>query len=128
MFESDNRSIGNRRIASGLAAIKYLLRCRVNGMFEWICPVCGTFTRSSLRPQSYVVQCSGENCRRKYGVGHTLYFLPGGARMPPPDYILPDGIKEAFPRGETDAWQSGQTMHRVGSWERHDDTDTDTDG
>ena len=96
--------------------VQYLFRARMIGVYEWGCVYCGHLNESRMRPQTFIVQCSGEWCRRKMGVGHVAWLLPSGPKTLPPDYIIPaGGLRELFPRGEISVWESGQLLaHRVG--------------
>lgn len=91
---------------------RFLFRARVIGNLEWICPSCGHFNRSHLRPLLYTVQCSGVACRRAYGLGHSLHELPMARRSVPDDYTIPRGLAEAMPEGDAGKWwRSGKLMH-----------------
>lgn len=100
--------------ATDVPRYRFLFRGRVIGNFEWICVACGRLTRSRMRPDTYVLQCSYGQCRRVWGLGHVLHMLPATSHTPSDDYIIPSGIAEAFPEGDVGRWwKQGKLMHCV---------------
>jgi hypothetical protein len=94
-----------------LASYRFLLRARVLGNLEWVCPCCGRMEVSKMIPSTYAVQCRHNACQRVWGVGHTLHELPRGRRQLPEDYLMPAGL-EALPEGDAGRWwKSGLLMH-----------------
>jgi hypothetical protein len=95
-------------------AYRFLFRGRIIGNFEWICPACGHFNRSHMRPVTYTLACGGSGCGRSWGLGHALHELPMTRRAVPDDYTIPQGLAEAMPEGDVGRWwKSGRLMHCV---------------
>lgn len=91
--------------------LRYKFRARTVGYEEWLCPFCGAFTRSPLDGTEWIMVCSG--CRNRLGVGRVGYMIPKGQRIYPPDLVIPQGLREAFPEGDLARWKSGEPVHAV---------------
>lgn len=91
--------------------LRYKFRARTVGHEEWVCPFCGVFTRTELDGTEWVMVCGG--CRNRLGVGRVGYIIPRGQRIYPPDLVIPNGLREAFPEGDLARWKSGDTVHML---------------
>ncbi len=93
---------------------RFLFRSRMIGIYEWICPVCGTLNRSSMRATTFSIQCRHLPCRRVWGLGYALHELPAARYRPPDDHLIPRDLVEAFPEGDVGRWwKSGKLANCV---------------
>lgn len=59
--------------AAGPTADGGQLSARINGVFEWLCPLCLGMTRTWVDPKVPFVQCCSPACRRTHAVGVVAY-------------------------------------------------------
>jgi hypothetical protein len=94
----------------------FVLRARFCGVLDFTCPFCASICRAvRVTRKTFKVQCTGKDCRRRYGLGLVLHILPragNGGSIPPDDYLIPSPA-DPMPVGELNAWRRGDAMHRM---------------
>src|SRR5215467_16175774 len=94
----------------------FVLRARFWGVLDFTCPFCGSICRAvRVTRKTFRVQCTGKDCRRRYGLGLVLHILPpagNGGSIPPEDYLIPSPPADPMPEAQLSAWRRGDPMHQ----------------
>lgn len=106
---------------------RYHPRASFHGTLDWLCACCGMPQVSLLRPNVSLVRCdrrgdyvlddgSTRKCLTTWELGLRFAQVPvlprGRAGLTaPPDWGVPHGLADAFPRGDLFRWQAGWPAH-----------------
>lgn len=87
------------------------------------CAYCGDFTRTVMSERRFITNpCVGryiepatgydQRCATRFVIGFRFAPVPMGSySVLPPDYVLPAGLRDAFPTGDLFRWQSRYPAH-----------------
>lgn len=71
------------------SSTRTLLKGRVSGVYEWLCPNCHGMTRTLVDPRHPYVQCCMSGCRRTFPIGLVGWTTPPST-LPPFNGLLYD--------------------------------------